>query len=62
MFKENDKVKAPVKDKLIPGIVQRVEAASGFRGYKYQKVWVIFEDETVGVYRDFDLFLITKNN
>lgn len=58
-FKEKDKVRAPIKDKLVSAIVQRVEDAKGFRGYKYQKVWVTFEDETVGVYRDFDLYLVT---
>lgn len=57
MFSENDKVKAPIKDKLTPGIVQRVEDAKGFRGYKYQHVWVEFEDGTVTKYRDYDLHL-----
>jgi hypothetical protein len=59
MFKENDKVKAPIKDKLTPGIVQRVEDAKGFRGYAYQKVWVMFEDETVLQFRDYDIHLVT---
>ena len=54
----NDKVKAFVKDKYIPGIVKRIEDHKGFRGYAYQKVWVEFEDESVLEFRAYDLIPI----
>ncbi len=59
-MKPDDKVKAynKVKDKYLPGIVQRVEDHKGFRGYPYQKVWVEFEDETVIEFREYDVIPI----
>lgn len=64
-MKINDKVKALVDGKYVPGIVKDVENAAGFGkrggnngGYKYQKVWVEFIDESVKQYRDFDLIQV----
>lgn len=66
-MKINDKVKAPSEGKFIPGIVKDVEDAFGFgkrggsgAGYKYQRVWVEFLDETVKQYRDYDLIAILE--
>lgn len=57
----NDKVRAPVGDKLVPAIIDRVEDAKGYRGsYPYQKVWVIFEDGSIKQYKDFDLYPVIE--
>lgn len=58
-MKIDDKVKAFVKDKYLPGIVQRVEDCKGFRRqYDYQKIWVEFEDESVLEFRGYDVIPI----
>lgn len=55
-MKENDKVKALVGDKYLPGIVKQVEDKKGFRGtYPYQNVWVEFLDHPEAQYRSYDL-------
>jgi hypothetical protein len=58
-MKVNDKVKAFVGDKYIPGIVDRIEDATGYkRSYAYQKVWVEFADGDKKQFRDYDLIPI----
>jgi hypothetical protein len=60
-MKKDDKVKAFVGDKYIPGIVKDVENAVGFRrSYAYQRVYVEFLDESVKEFRDYDLIKVTE--
>ena len=57
-MKKNDKVKAMVNGKYLPGIIKDVEDAKGFKKYPYQKVWVEFLDESVKEFRDYDVIVI----